>query len=185
MKNPRLASRYAKALYDFAGERNQIEEVYADLNLFADTLKESRELQVLLRNPVIEPHQKHKIFESVFNGTMHDITYQFLELLLKKRREPALDTICEEFFKLYKTNHNIKTALIVTAQPLSDVLREKIVALLTEQLHATVELCEFVDPTIIGGYVIKVDDYYLDTSILSKINKLKQEFSQNSFQVQF
>jgi F-type H+-transporting ATPase subunit delta len=185
MKNPKLASRYAKALYDFASERNQIEEVYADLNLFADTLKESRELQVLLRNPVIEPHQKHKIFESVFNGTMHDITYQFLELLLKKRREPALDTICEEFFKLYKANHNIKTAIIITAQPLSDSLREKIVALLTEQLHATIELHEFVDSTIVGGFVIKVDDYYLDTSVLSKINKLKQEFSQNSFQVQF
>ena len=58
-------------------------------------------------------------------------------------------------------------------------------ALLTEQTGATVVLTEAVDPDIIGGFVIKMDDYYLDSSILSKINRLRQEFSQNSFQVQF
>ena len=185
MKNPKLSSRYAKALYDFAGERNQIEEVFGDLQLFANTLKENRELQMLLRNPVVPPHQKHEIFESVFNGTLHETTYQFLDLLLKKRREPDLDTICEGFSHLYKQAHNIKTAQIVTAQPLSDELKTKIISLLTEQTHATIELKESVEPSIIGGFVIQMDDYFLDTSILTKINKLRQEFSQNSFQVQF
>jgi F-type H+-transporting ATPase subunit delta len=185
MKNPKLSSRYAKALFDFAGEKNQIEEVFGDLQLFANTLKENRELQMLLRNPVVPPNQKHQIFESVFNGTLHEITYQFLDLLLKKRREPDLDTICEGFFELYKQAHNIKSARIVTAQPLSDELKSKIVSLLTEQTHATIELKESVDPLIIGGFVIQMDDFFLDSSILSKINKLRQEFSQNSFQVQF
>ena len=185
MKNPKLSNRYAKALFDFAGERNQIEEVFGDLQLFANTLKENRELQMLLRNPVVPPNQKHQIFESVFNGTLHETTYQFLDLLLKKKREPDLDTICEEFFKLYNQAHNIKTAQIITAQPLSGELKSKIVSLLTEQTHATIELKEWVEPSIIGGFVIQMDDYFLDASIMSKINKLKQEFSQNSFQVQF
>ena len=185
MKNPKLSNRYAKSLFDFAGEKNQIEEVHEDLILLAKTLKENRELQMLLRNPVVPPHQKHEIFESVFNGTLHEITYLFMDLLLKKKREPELDTICEGFFKLYNQNHNIKTAHIVTAQPLSDELRTKIVSTLTEQTHATIELQESVEPSIIGGFVIQMDDYFLDTCILTKINKLRQEFSQNSFQVQF
>ena len=185
MKNPKLSSRYAKALFDFAGEKNQIEEVYEDLQLFANTLKENRELQMLLRNPVIESHQKHQIFESIFNGTLHDISYQFLDVLLKKKREPALDTICEEFFKMYKSSKNIKTVTITTAQPLSDTLKSKVMTMLSEQTHANIDLVQVVDPEIIGGFVIQMDDYYLDSSILSKINKLRQEFSQNSFQVQF
>lgn len=185
MKNPKLSSRYAKALFDFAGEKNQIEEVYGDLRLFASTLKENRDLQVLLRNPVVEPNQKHRIFESVFNGTLHDTTYQFLDVLLKKRREPALDTICEEYFKMYYRLHNVKKVTITTAQPLGDALRAKIVTTLSDQTHATIDLRQIVDPEIIGGFVIQMDDYYLDSSILSKINKLRQEFSQNSFQVQF
>lgn len=185
MKNPKLSSRYAKALFDFAGEKNQIEEVFGDLHLFANTLKENRELQVMLRNPVVQPHQKHQVFESIFNGTLHDTTYQFLDVLLRKKREPALDTICEEFFKLYNTAHNIMPATITTAQPLSEPLKNKITALLAEQTHSTIDLKEIVDPEIIGGFVIKMGDYYLDSSILSKINKLRQEFSQNSFQVQF
>ena len=185
MKNPKLSNRYAKALFDFAGEKNQIEEVFGDLRLFANTLKENRELQLMLRNPVIEPHQKHQIFESIFDGALHDTTYQFLDVLLRKKREPALDTICEEFFKMYNNAHNIKPVTITTAQPLSDALKSKIVATLTEQIKATVDLQETVDPDIIGGFVIQMDDFYLDSSILSKINKLRQEFSQNSFQVQF
>lgn len=185
MKNPKLSNRYAKALFDFAGERNQIEEVFGDLQLFANTLKDNRELQMLLRNPVVPPNQKHQIFESVFNETLHETTYQFLDLLLKKRREPDLDSISEGFFRLYNQSHNIKTANIVTAQPLSDELKSKIVSLLVEQTHATIELKEAVDPTIIGGFVIQMDDFYLDDSILYKFNRLKQEFSQNSFQVQF
>ena len=185
MKNPKLSSRYAKALYDFAGEKDQVEEVYADLRLFSDTLKGSRELQVMLRNPVIHPNQKHKIFESIFNGTLHDTTYQFLDVLLRKKREPALDTICEEYFRLYNTAHNIKPVTITTAKPLGDTLKSKIVTILADMTHATIDLLEIVDPEIIGGFVIKMDDYYFDTSIITKLNKLRQEFSQNSFQVQF
>jgi F-type H+-transporting ATPase subunit delta len=185
MKNPKLSDRYAKSLFDFAGERNQIEEVYGDLTLLANTLKENRELQMLLRNPVVPPNQKHQIFESVFNGTLHEITYQFVDLLLRKKREPDLDSICECFSKLYNQAHNVKTAHITTAQPLSEKLKSKIVSLLSEQTHATIKLKESVEPSILGGFVIQVDDYFLDTSVLTKINKLKQEFSQNSFQVQF
>lgn len=185
MKNPKLSDRYAKSLFDFANEKNQVEEVYGDLTLLANTLKENRDLQMLLRNPVVPPNQKHQIFESVFNGTLHDITYQFTDLLLKKRREPELDMICEGFFRLYNQSHNIKTALIITAQPLSDELKSKIVSMLTEQTHATIELKEAVEPSLIGGFVIQMDDFFLDDSILYKFNKLKQEFSQNNFQVQF
>lgn len=185
MKNLKLSGRYANALYDYASEKNMVEEVYNDLKLFAETLKENRELQVLLRNPVIPPLQKHKIFESIFNGTMHDITYQFLEMLLKKKREPSLDTICEEYIKLYNKLHNIRSVSIITATPLTATLKDKIVALLTEQTKATIELHETVYPDIIGGFVIQMDDYFFDASIISKFNKLKQEFSQNSFQVNF
>ena len=185
MKNPKLSSRYAKALFDFAGERNQVEEVHDDLQLFANTLKENRELQVLLRDPIVQPHQKHSIFESIFNGTLHDITYQFLDVLLLKKREPSLDTICEEFFKMYNIAHNIKPVTVITAKPLSEDLKNKIVAMLTDQTHATIVLQETVYPEIIGGFIIQMDDYYLDSSISTKINKLRQEFSQNAFQVQF
>ena len=185
MKNTKLSGRYAKAFFDYASGKKQTEEVFHDLQLFANTLKENRDLQVLLRNPVIEPHQKHKIFESIFNGTLQETTYQFLDVLLKKNREPALDTICEEFFKLYNKEHNIRPVTITTAQPLGDELKDKIMQMLVEQTHATIDLQQIVDPDIIGGFVIQMDDYYLDSSILSKINKLRQEFSQNMFQVQF
>ena len=140
--------------------------------MFANTLKENRELQLLLRNPVVEPHQKHQIFESIFNGTLHDTTYQFLDVLLRKKREPALDTICVEFFKLYNTAHNIKPVTITTAQPLSDALKSKIVAMLTEQTRASVALQEVVNPEIIGGYILEYDTYRLDASIQNQLRTI-------------
>ena len=185
MKNPKLSYRYAKALFDFAKECDKVHEVYEAILMFSNTLRENRELQLFLRNPVVEPKQKHAIFESIFIGSLNDITYKFLEVLLKQRREPALDTICQEFVKLFNIENNIREVLITTAQPLSDVLRSKILALLTEQTKSTINLKELIDPEIVGGFIIQMNDHYIDHSVISKINKLKQEFSHNSFQVQF
>ncbi|MDY6326621.1 MAG: ATP synthase F1 subunit delta [Bacteroidales bacterium] len=185
MKNPRLSHRYAKALFDFAKEKNKTEEVFNDMSLLDKTLGENRDLQLFLRNPIVEPKQKHSVFESVFNGSLDEVTYKFLEVLLKQKREPGLDLVCKEFVKLYNTENNIKEATITTAQPLSEELRNKVAGVLAAQTGAKIILKEKVSPDIVGGFVIQIDDHYLDHSVVSKINKLKQEFSQNIFQVQF
>ncbi|MCR4964951.1 MAG: ATP synthase F1 subunit delta [Bacteroidales bacterium] len=185
MKNPKVASRYAKALYDYAGEKNQVEAVKDELQQIIRTLKENRELQIVLDSPIIVPSKKHAIFSQIFSNTLSETSFTFLDVILKKKREPAIESICEEYIKLYNKEHNIKVANITTAQPISDTLIAKIRTILEEKTQSTIEIKQVVDPDIIGGILINVDDFFIDASVISKIHKLKQEFAHNIYQVNY
>ncbi len=185
MKNPKLSNRYAKALFDFASEKNQIEMVSQDMIILSNALKESHDLQALLNSPVIEPAKKHTLFSNVFKGKISETTFAFIDIIIKKKREPALVTICDEFRAFYNEYHHIKTATLISAQPMSSELVGKIKNLLAEHTNYTVEIEQIVRPSLIGGIQIKIGDQFLDASIQSKINKLKQEFAHNIYQVNF
>lgn len=185
MKNPKLSNRYAKALFDFAQEKGQIEEVSRDLALIKATLKGNSEMQAVLNSPVIPPAKKHTLFTSVFQSMVSETTFLFLDVIIRKKREPALATICDEFVKFYNEFHHIKTVKLTSAMPLSPNLVESIRAMLAEQTKQTIQIEEIVQPDIIGGFRLKMDDNYLDASIIAKLNRLRNEFAHNVYQVNF
>lgn len=185
MKNPRLSNRYAKALFDFAQEKGQLEEVNQDLALIKAALKGNNEMTAVLNSPVIPPAKKHTIFANVFQSLVSETTFLFLDVIIRKKREPALATICDEFVKYYNDFHHIKVVKLTSAQPLSPELVEKIRALLAEKTQKTIRIEEVVQPDIIGGFRLKMDDYYLDASVIAKLNRLRDEFAHNVYQVNF
>ena len=93
--------------------------------------------------------------------------------------------IFDEFVRLYNKHHNIRIAQFTTAVAISDALAERIKAILEEQTHSTIELQRIVNPELIGGFIVKIDDFLVDTSLIGRINKLKQEFSNNVYQAGF
>ena len=185
MKNPKLSNRYAKALFDFAQEKGQLEEVNQDLALIKATLKGNGEMQAVLNSPVIPPARKHTVFANVFQSLVSETTFLFLDVIIRKKREPALATICDEFLKSYNEFHHIKMVKLTSAQPLSTELVDKIRHLLEEKTQQTILIEEVVQPDIIGGFRLKMDDYYLDASVIAKLNRLRDEFAHNVYQVNF
>lgn len=185
MKNPKLANRYAKALFDFANENEQLEVVQQDLVNVSAILKENEQLRVILNSPVIAPTKKHAIFVKVFQDVLHEIAFTFLNVIIRKKREPILASICDEFMKYYNEAHGIKVVEVTSAYDLSTTMIEKIRQTLAEHTRYTIQIQTKVNPQIIGGVLIKMDDIYVDATISSKINKLKQEFAHNIYQVNF
>ena len=185
MKNPKLANRYAKALFDFAGETNKIEVVKQDLEQILSVLNTERELRVVLNSPVIDPAKKRTIFSAVFADNIDTTTFSFLDVMLHKKREPALPSICSEYVKLYNEFHHIKVATLISAQPMSDELVKRIQQLLQEQTHHTIQITCEVRPNLLGGIMIEMEDFRFDATVLSRINKLRQEFSHNVYQINF
>ena len=185
MKSTKLASRYAKALFEFAQPRGEIETVDQDLALVKSVIKENQELKAIIESPVIFPDKKNGIFNGVFNGKISDTTYGFLSLIIRKKREPALCTICDEYRALYNIHHNIKVAHIITAVPITAELTESIRELLEKDTQATIQITTSVDEKIIGGIMVEIDGYLYDASLLTRINILKAEFSHNIYQAAF
>jgi len=185
MKNPKLASRYAQALYDFAAEANHIDIVHHDILHIIEVVSAHPDLKTVLESPIIVQVKKQNILREIFQHHLSEITYRFISLIVKKRREPQLLLICRQFVLIYYKNNNIKEVYITSARPLSEKTVQYIKAYLEADSPYTFIFHLSVDPKIIGGLVVKIDDFYFNATIQAKINKLRAEFSQNVYAIGF
>ena len=181
MKNQKLAKRYASSLLDLSTEQNKLEAVLSDMQYIGRIIEESKELELVLKSPVIKAYQKIKILNSIFGERIDILTNKFIELLIKNSREIFLFEVVESFISLYNLQKDIKTAYITTATPLNN---ENLEALkqITKLIKAdSVEVVERIDESIIGGFKLNVDDYQIDASVQSKIKEIERKFSKNTY----
>jgi F-type H+-transporting ATPase subunit delta len=181
MQNPRLASRYAKALIDLAQELNQLEAVNTDMLYLHQVLKSSTDLVNLLKSPIIKADKKQKILAAVFNGKLSNTTSSFITLLVNKGREGALYEMTSEFNRQYMVLNNISKVKVTTAAPLDaaslEAIREKVASQTTQKIV----LETAVNPDLIGGFILETNDQLFDASILRDLKDIKQQFSKNVY----
>ncbi|TPG64467.1 ATP synthase F1 subunit delta [Hymenobacter nivis] len=183
MADQRVASRYAKSLLDLGQEQGTLEQVKQDMDLLDQVVSGSRELRLLLRNPIVKHDKKLAILTALFKGKVSDMTMRFFTILTQKNRESALESVAAEFKVQYNILRGIQTAEVVSAVPLTPALREQMRAEVTRQSgHAGVELAEKVDPALIGGFVLRVGDVQLDESVRSSLRKMRTALQENSYQ---
>lgn len=181
MLEPIIAERYAKALYELSVEMDRLTEVKGDMDLLLETLKASRELKHLMVTPVVKPEKKYAVLHEIFKGRIEEITMRFFKLIVGKRRERNLEGIAREFIEKFKVHHNIVTIEIRTVTPLSDAMREKIIALIEQRRGYTVDLVEVTDEKLIGGFIVSTVNTRYDASLATSIKKLKKEFEVNLY----
>lgn len=181
MSNLRISQRYATAFYDFAAERGEVEQAYNDLTTLSDICRTSRELRLLLKSPVINSDKKLKVLHQLFEGKITTVTSSFIDILTRKRREEYIPEIARAFINIYRKEKNIKVAEVITAMPLNDDMRKELSTLLQKQTGSVIILEEHVDPTIIGGLIVRLEGVKFDNTIRRKIQDLRQEFSVNMY----
>lgn len=181
MSEIRVASRYAKSLIDLAQEKGLLEEVHADMQLFAKTVKENRQFKLFLSNPIINHDKKKNVLQSVFTGKINELTLRFFVLITEKSREQILEFIATEFIRQYNQLKGIEKAQVTTAVPLSEPARAELKQKVVQLTGKTIELEEKVDPAIIGGFILRVGDKQVDDSIRTNLRNLKKKFKENPY----
>lgn len=182
MPNPRLAARYAKSLIDLATEKGQLEAVYADAKYLQAVCKASKDFTNLLLSPVIKSDKKQQIIDAVTAGKVSTITASFNKLLVAKNRESELPEIFDTFIDQYNTIKGIHKVKLTTAVPVSEDLKNAIVAKAkTEAGIAEVELDAIVDEKLIGGFLLEYNNNLVDASVLRDLKDIKKQFTQNVY----
>lgn len=185
MENSRIHIRYAKALFDLAIEQRLLEQVFADMKLISETICNSRELDVILRSPIIQTEKKLSIIKNVFQQNTCILTQKYLEIIVRKRRESFIKGIANGFIHFYKEHKKIKEVIMRTAVPLEKDTCNRIIDIMKQKTGFEIELKEIVDPKLIGGFVITMDDKQFDSSILKQVKRLKKEFDINLYKKGF
>ena len=183
MADQRVAARYAKSLLDLGKEMGTLDAVKTDMDLLSKTMAESRELRLLLRNPIVKHDKKLAILKAIFEGKVSDMTLRFFTILTEKNRESAIEGIGSEFLAQYNALQGIQSAEVTSATPLTAIARLEIRKLVTQQTGLTeVELHEKVDPELIGGFVLRVGDKQIDDSVRTSLRRMRTSLQENSYQ---
>lgn len=181
MDNPRINIRYATALFGLAQENNVLEQAGTDMASLVEVCQQNRDLQALLKSPVIPVGKKVTIVREIFGKTMGKISMAFIEIIIRKRREPHLYNIALKYGDLYREFRNIKKAQVTTISPLSVEMRQQLIDILAKQTGSVIELEEVTDSSIIGGMIVKLDGIQFDDSIRKKLHNLRTEFNVNTY----
>jgi len=173
MNQSKIAVRYAKALFQLALEKNKLDAVYSDIVMISKALKDFTQFGLYLKSPVVKPSQKLSLIKQAFTGNINEISLGFLGLLVQNKREIYLEDIIRRFFDVFREYKGIKSAVITTAGPLNDQMKEKFQALLSSIYKSGIELQTTQDATIIGGFVLKVEDQQYDASVATGLKRMK------------
>ena len=176
MQNTKLANRYSKALLDLALEQNVLDEVCSNMKQLTMMVDENRDLQLLLKSPIVKADKKIAIFNELFVA-FHKLSKDFVTLITKNRREGDLYNIAKVFISLYADYKNIQQIVVTTASGLDDTLRAKLRELASKATNSEVDIIEKTNPALIGGFVLRIGDNQFDTSIATKIRKVKRELT--------
>jgi F-type H+-transporting ATPase subunit delta len=179
MATSRIATRYSSSLLDLAKSGNKLDAVKDDMDVIVKIYTESKDLRSLLNNPIVKIEDKKAVLAKVFAGT-DDTTRDFIGLLTDKRREGELANVATNFISSYNEMKGITSATVVTATALTgDALADMksyVSALLGK---ADINLTNDVDPTIIGGIIIKHEDKLLDKSVSKELREIRKQLIYN------
>lgn len=187
MSNHRVASRYAKSILELSLEKGLLEEVHADFQKLTAMAKTNYDLVLLLNNPVINSEKKLNILKALFpQDSTQNMTLTFFEIISRKNREDILVDVAKEFEVLYNAHKSIQVAEVTTAVAITDKQRAEFVDVVKQISGLSdVQLVEKINPDLIGGFVLKVNDRQLDESLSSKLRILKSQFTQNHYEKQY
>ncbi len=182
MNESKISVRYSKALLQFALEKKKLDPVYQDMLQLYQICQQVDELISIFHNPIIPQSRKKKIIRAVFSDKVTDITLSFLEMVMHNKREIYIPDISRRFLDDYKRYKKITTVILTTVIPLDQQLKERIIQLVRNAYHTTVELEENQSEQLIGGFIIRMDDLMLDASVSKVLKKMRKKLITKEFE---
>ena len=169
------AKRYARAVFEIALERKELDGWQADLEKIA-VLGEDDAFMALVENPKLGFDKKEKVLSELL-GDINPLARNLVYLLVSRGRFGMVGDITEEYHRLLDSYHGIEHAEVVTAVPLDDKEKKKLEEHLGVVVGKKVIIESSVDPSLVGGMIARVGGKLLDGSTHSKLLALKKELA--------
>jgi F-type H+-transporting ATPase subunit delta len=174
MNDSKISVRYSRALFQSALEQKILDKVNQDMISILEICKLA-ETKDFLQNPVIVPSKKIEILHKMFAGKVEEITLSLLDLVVRNGRESYLPAIARVFIDETMRYKGITKSVLTSAVRLNEKVKKQIIAMISDVFKTKVELEEVINSEIIGGFILRVDDNYIDASVRNKLNKIKKE----------
>jgi len=173
-----VAKTYAGALYEVGVDCGLMEQFAQELSFVCKTFEEYPQLLELCKTPKINKSEKKEIIEKTFKESIHVEVLNFIKILLDKKRMDDFESIQASYQQLVNDFNNIVEGMATTAIKLKEDELKKIEKKMSDLTGKNVKLINEIDPSIIGGIRVTIGEKVLDSTIQSRLNKLKEELAQ-------
>jgi F-type H+-transporting ATPase subunit delta len=170
----RVARRYAGALFGAARRAARLDAVQRDLDTLAALWQQTPALRQMMESPLIPGERKFALVEQIFGTEIDSLTRSFLRLLIEKRREEILEEAQVEFRRRADAERGLLRAQATVAAPLDEGQRAALIAGLQQRTGKQVELDVGLDPGILGGVVVRMQDTVIDGSVRGALERLRE-----------
>jgi F-type H+-transporting ATPase subunit delta len=177
MSDRLIAMRYAGALYSVCLEQNIINQVEQELIYFTGILNVNEDLKKILVSPRISSFKKKELLYNIFGTVMCQVTFNFLSLLVDKKREGLFFFISEIFSQIIMENSNIVIASVTAALPLGILEQNGLQEALSARTGKFVKLEINIDPSIIGGLIVRIEDKIYDGSVTGHLKRIEEDMA--------
>lgn len=171
-----VSKTYGEALFELAVEENKAQDMLEEIRTVQAVLAENPDYDKLMKHPGIPKQEKVQVMENVFKGRLSNELTGFMEIIITKERYNELQEIFGYFIDKVKEMQKIGVAFVTTAVELTEEQRADVCSRLLETtVYETMEMHYSVDPSLIGGMVVRVNDRVVDSSIRTKLNDLTKQ----------
>ncbi len=169
-----IAERYAGSLYELAVQSSTVDQVEADLSRFEALLSESDDLSRMIKSPVFSAEEQFKAIVAIADKAgITGLVGNFLRVVAQNRRLFAVPSMIKAFRAIAAEARGEVAADVTSAHPLSAAQQDELKATLKGVTGNDVVIAASVDPTLLGGLVVKIGSRQIDTSLRTKLNSLK------------
>lgn len=174
MNISRITVRYAKALLEISVSKDIASSVNDDMKMIMN-MADLKDFKLFLENPSIQISRKNKVLNDIFKNKVNPLTLNFLLLLTKNKREIYLKSIARNFIHKYRQLFGITHVTLTTTVMPEEKFLNEIEQSISKKFNTKVELTDIYDESLIGGFIIKIDDKQYDASVKNKLEKIKRE----------
>lgn len=173
-----IANRYAEALFQLSEEENITKEIYNELHDVVEVIKNNKELDNVLKSPLVAKNEKTQLIEALFNNKINNDLKNFLKILVEKGRISSLKSIELTFKELLNDKHNIIEGTVISAIALTEKQVKELEEKLSKKYNKNVTLENEVDQSILGGVLVRLGNTEIDGSVKTRLNNIKDQLTQ-------
>ena len=174
-----MSKTYGDALFELGLEQDNLDLLFEEAGGVQKAFSDNEELLKLLSHPKITKEEKHKIIENVFSGRVSGDIEGFLHVIVDKDRYREIPAIFAYFIHKVKEHKGIGTARVSSAKELTRIQKRALTMRLLETTRYKSFDVEYqVDPDLLGGLVIRIEDRVLDSSLRTQLDRLSKELTQ-------
>ncbi|MDR2620961.1 MAG: F0F1 ATP synthase subunit delta [Dysgonamonadaceae bacterium] len=174
-----ISTRYAKAIFQYARARGDEERLYTEMKTLSEQFTALPLLKKVLEDPTVSSAEKMKVLITAVGKTPSDAYQQAVRLVIKNERGHYMQQIAWVYDKVFRKEKNRTIIKLTTTQPAGEDTQKALIDLIIKDKDKQVDFAAKIDESIVGGFILEIEDLRLDASVKNQLNKLRRELIEN------